>query len=230
MGTGFFNSNGLTLSRHGAQRFPSAVSTAELQRIANAVACLPPGKAGTRLHGIAALRPLLTTPGSVGAVAGRMLGQACQPVRAILFDKTPATNWSLAWHQDRTIAVAKRIDVDGFGPWTVKSGILHVAPPFDVLAGMVTLRVHLDPVPATNAPLLIAPGSHRLGRIPEVEVPDVVRQCGTFACLAETGDIWLYATPILHASEAALKPTHRRVLQVDFAIGELPGGLRWLGV
>jgi ectoine hydroxylase-related dioxygenase (phytanoyl-CoA dioxygenase family) len=155
--------------------------------------------------------------GSVGAVAGRMLGQACQLVRAILFDKTPATNWSLAWHQDRTIAVAERIDVDGFGPWTVKGGILHVAPPFDVLAGMVTLRMHLDPVPATNAPLLIAPGSHRLGRIPEVEVPDVVRQCGTFACLAETGDIWLYATPILHASEAALKPTHRRVLQVDFA-------------
>ena len=30
---------------------------------------------------------------------------------------------------------------------------------------MVTLRVHLDPVPATNAPLLIAPGSHKLGRI-----------------------------------------------------------------
>ena len=30
----------------------------------------------------------------------------------------------------------------------------------------VTLRVHFDPVPETNAPLLIAPGSHRLGQIP----------------------------------------------------------------
>jgi hypothetical protein len=94
----------------------------------------------------------------------------------------------------------------------------------------VTLRAHLDPVPASNAPPLIAPGSHRFGRVPEAENPGVVQRCGTAACLADTGDIWLYATPILHASESALDPTHRRVLQVDFAVGTLPGGLRWLGV
>jgi ectoine hydroxylase-related dioxygenase (phytanoyl-CoA dioxygenase family) len=139
-------------------------------------------------------------------------------------------NWSLAWHQDRTIVVVERVDVEGFGPWTVKSGLLHVAPPVDVLAGMVTLRVHLDPVPVTNAPLLIAPGSHKLGRIPETEVPDVVSQRGTFVCLADPGDVWLYATLILHASEAAREPTHRRVLQIDFAAADLPGGLKWLGV
>jgi hypothetical protein len=50
------------------------------------------------------------------------------------------------------------------------------------------------------------------------------------ACLAEAGDVWLYATPILHASEAAVEARHRRVLQVDFAVGELPGGLKWLGI
>jgi ectoine hydroxylase-related dioxygenase (phytanoyl-CoA dioxygenase family) len=220
----------MLFSRDGAQRMRSAVSTAALHDIGNAVADLPPERAGIRLHGITALRPFLVRTGLVGAVATRALGQACQPVRAILFDKTPASNWSLAWHQDRTIAVTERIEVDGFGPWTVKSGQLHVAPPFDLLAGMVTLRVHLDPVSPTNAPLLIAPGSHRLGRIAEAEVPNVVRRCGTFACVADAGDIWLYATPILHASEAALEPVRRRVLQVDFATGELPGGLKWLGV
>ena len=225
-----FDANRLTFSQHGAQRFRSAVSEATLGGIASLVACVPAGNAGTRLHGITALQPLLAPTGPVGAIAARVLGEACQPVRAILFDKTPATNWSLAWHQDRTIAVVRRIDVDGFGPWTVKSGLHHVAPPFDLLAGMVTLRVHLDPVPATNAPLLIAPGSHRLGRICEADVPRVVRQCGTFACLAEAGDIWLYATPIWHASEPALNPMHRRVLQADYAIGELPGGLKWLRV
>jgi ectoine hydroxylase-related dioxygenase (phytanoyl-CoA dioxygenase family) len=173
---------------------------------------------------------LLASSGPVGGVAASVLGQACQPVRAVLFDKTAATNWSIAWHQDRTIAVAERIDVDGFGPWSVKSGLLHVAPPFDLLAGMLTLRVHLDPVPETNAPLLVAPGSHRLGRIPETEVRQAVRRCGPVACLAGAGDIWLYATPILHASKAASAPAHRRVLQVDFAIGSLPGGLKWLGI
>jgi hypothetical protein len=48
-------------------------------------------------------------------------------------------------------------------------------------------------------------------------------------CCAEAGDIWLYTTPILHASEPASVPGHRRVLQLDFACDELPGGLQWLG-
>jgi len=42
--------------------------------------------------------------------------------------------------------------------------------------------------------------------------------------------IWLYATLILHASDAARVPAHRRVLQVDLAAADLPGGLKWLGV
>ena len=151
-------------------------------------------------------------------------------MRAVLFDKTAATNWALGWHQDRTVAVTERRDVPGFGPWTAKGGLLHVAPPFEVLSGMVTLRVHLDPVPLTNAPLLVAPGSHRLGRIPQPAVPKVVRRCGTAACVAGKGDVWLYATPILHASDAAEEPARRRVLQVDYAAGELPGGLSWMGI
>jgi ectoine hydroxylase-related dioxygenase (phytanoyl-CoA dioxygenase family) len=151
-------------------------------------------------------------------------------VRAILFDKTTSANWSLTWHQDRVVAVRERMEVEGFGPWTRKHGALHVAPPFEVLAGMLTLRVHLDPVPETNAPLLIAPGSHRFGKIPGADVPMVVSKCGVAVCLAEAGDVWTYATPILHASERASAATHRRVLQVDYAVGDLAGGLEWHGV
>ena len=95
---------------------------------------------------------------------------------------------------------------------------------------MVTLRVHLDDVPATNAPLLIAPGSHRYGRIQEQAVAAVVARCGIATCLAKAGDIWAYATPILHASSVATTPAHRRVLQVDFSADALPGGLEWLGI
>jgi hypothetical protein len=95
---------------------------------------------------------------------------------------------------------------------------------------MVTLRVHIDQVAATNAPLLIAPGSHKLGRIPVGEIAEIVHRLGTATCLADRGDIWLYATPILHSSETATQPSHRRVLQVDFAVGELRGELEWLGM
>lgn len=220
----------LSLKVDGAELAKSAIAPDVLKMITDALSDQPADQAGIRLFGVEALRPFIEPNGAVGRLAARKMKGPPQAVRAILFDKTPSTNWSLAWHQDRVIAVQDRIEVTGFGPWSRKHGALHVAPPFEVLSRMITLRLHLNPVPETNAPLLIAPGSHTRGRIAESDVPTVVEECGVVACLAEAGDAWLYATPILHASEAAAIPEHRRVLQVDFAVDPLPGGLRWLGV
>lgn len=69
-----------------------------------------------------------------------------------------------------------------------------------------------------------------MGRIPVSEIEDTVQKLGSAICEAGAGDVWLYATPILHASEAAHNPTHRRVLQVDYSCDVLPGDLEWLGV
>ena len=216
--------------RIGAQYFPKAVSDQDLRLLERAFACLPPDQAGIRLHGIEELSAFLSPAGPIGTIAARLLSNECQAVRAILFDKTAATNWALPWHQDRTIAVIERVDVDGFGPWTMKHGIQHVAPPDRLLSRMVTLRLHFDIVTPSNAPLRIAPGSHRFGRIPEGEIDDVVRRCGSMDCFADRGDIWAYKTPILHASDRARSPGRRRVLQVDYSTDSLPGGLAWLGV
>ena len=220
----------LAIDKEGAQLFNAALSVADLGDLETSLADTPRDRAGVRLHGIPELRPVLAHSGVIGKTAASVLGENVFAVRAILFDKNADANWAVAWHQDRTIAVQQRIDVSGFGPWSVKSGMVHVEPPFELLARMVTLRVHLDPVPKTNAPLLIAPGSHNLRRIPESSVLEVVEHCGIIECLAEAGDIWMYSTPILHSSEAAVVPGHRRVLQVDYAVGQLPGGLQWLGV
>ncbi|WP_316238324.1 phytanoyl-CoA dioxygenase family protein [Bradyrhizobium sp. SZCCHNR1015] len=214
----------------GAVHLPASLDASALRGLVAALSGHAPAQAGTRLHGVAALTPFLANDGPVGRAAAAVLGDATRPVRAVYFDKTAQANWAVPWHQDRTIVVRDRIEVAGFGPWTIKGGLQHVAPPYEVLARMVTLRVHLDAVPDGNAPLLIAPGSHRLGRIPEADVPVVVARWGTAVCRAEPGDIWLYATPILHASEPSVQPGHRRVLQVDFTADELPGGLIWLGV
>ena len=222
--------NGLNLSNDGAQLFRKVLTRDQLDLLKAVLAPLPRNQAGQRLRGIEGLAPFLISTGVIGRCAASVLGDDCQPVRAILFDKAAEANWALGWHQDRTIAVKQRVAVDGFGTWSVKNGMLHVEPPFELLSGMVTLRVHIDPVPESNAPLLIAPGSHKLGRIPENEIREVVRRSGTVTCLAEPGDVWLYATPILHASEAAIAPGHRRVLQVDFSVQRLPGGLEWLGI
>ena len=219
----------LDLARHGAEWHSGAIAN-DLDYLRAVLRPYSDDHAGTRIFGVQALRPFLSPDGSIGAVATNALGRIGRPVRAILFDKRAGTNWALGWHQDRTICVRERVEVEGFGNWTLKKGLQHVEPPFELLSQMITLRIHLDDVPMTNAPLLIAPGSHKQGRIPVEAIDEAVRRCGIHACTASAGDIWLYATPILHASEAASKPSHRRVLQVDFAARNLPGGLEWLGV
>lgn len=221
---------GAALNQHGAMRHREAAGGATLLALEAIVATLPADRAGIRLHDVAGLRELLSSSAEIGAIASATLGSGARAVRAILFDKSADANWSLAWHQDRTIVVRDRIDVPGYGPWTVKAGLQHVAPPFALLEHMVTLRVHLDPVTADNAPLLVAPGSHRMGRIPEPDIDAVVVRCGQVACLAERGDIWAYATPILHASDASRTTARRRVLQIDYSADSLDGGLEWLGV
>lgn len=220
----------MTLMRDGAQRHEASLDRDVVDDIRAALSCLPPGRAGIRLKGVSALNPYLSAGGAIGRIAAGVLGALAKPVRAILFDKTPLTNWTVGWHQDRTIAVRRRAEVEGYGPWSTKTGLVHVAPPFDLLAEMVTVRAHLDDVCLNNAPLLIAPGSHRLGRVAEADIRSAVEECGTFMCLAEVGDVWIYATPILHASNAAISPTRRRVLQVDYSARDLPIGLDWLGV
>jgi hypothetical protein len=218
----------LTLEQDGAEHLPGAALAAR-DRLEAALAELPVDRPGLRLRENTNLRPLLEANGPIGLVAAQRLGPSTRPVRAILFDKSADANWALGWHQDRSIAVTARHEVPGYGPWTVKQGMQHVAPPFSLLAGMLTLRVHLDPVPADNAPLLIAPGSYRT-LVPEAEIERVVAAHGVHACLADAGDIWVYATPIVHASDAATRPARRRVLQVDYAAAPLRGGLEWLGI
>jgi hypothetical protein len=220
----------LDIERGGARLFRAAMGAEALEAIEAALSNQPPDQAGVRLFGVPGLGNLLDGGGLLGSIAASEMKGSPRPVRAILFDKTPSANWALAWHQDRVVAVRERIDVAGFGPWTRKHGALHVAPPFEVLSNMTTLRLHLDAVRETNAPLLVALGSHRYGRIDEHAVPGLVQQCPVVSCLADRGDVWLYATPVLHASEAVREPGHRRVLQVDYAVGDLPGGLSWLGL
>jgi len=208
----------------GALLFRGAIKSC-LADLEAAVAGISPDAAGVRIHGLQSLRRMVAVNGCIGAIAASVLGPSAKAVRAILFNKSMERNWSLGWHQDRTICVKERRELPGFGPWTMKRGMNHVEPPFDYIARMVTVRAHLDTVPATNAPLMIAPGSHTLGRIPVSQVDDAVARCGTRVCLAEAADAWLYATPILHASGRASDPTNRRVLQVDFATEALPTAL-----
>lgn len=194
-----------------------------------AILCVRPKGAGVRICDDPGLYHWIADDSPLGELASSLIGTPAQPVRAILLDKSDEANWALGWHQDRTIAVRERREVEGYGNWTLKAGTTHAEPPFAVLRRMVTARVHLDDVGADNGPLLIVRGSHRAGRLPESEIARAAEERDAFACLASAGDVWFYATPILHSSERSRNPTGRRVLQIDFSADQLPGGLQWAG-
>jgi len=220
----------LDITTHGAALFRDVLSGGDVEHLLNRLGDLNDGRPGQRLLFDAPEMALVASSGKIGAVAARLLGSAARPVRAVLFDKTQDANWIVAWHQNRTIVVRERQETPDFGPWSIKDRLIHVAPPMTVLDKMVTLRVHLDPCDDDNAPLIVALGSHRLGRVPaEVVEAEAVRH-PVFVCHAEAGDVWAYATPILHTSARSVSNRRRRVLQLDYSAAALPGDLEWLGV
>lgn len=214
----------------GARHFAGVISRSDAEGLAARLACNLNGMPGRRLLVEPDVEALLSVAGSVGGIAASLIGTSARPVRAVLFDKTRDANWTVAWHQDRTIPVCARHDVEGFGPWSVKDGLCHVAPPMGVLEQMATLRLHLDDCDNSNAPLTIALGSHRLGLVPATESASVAARHAQFTCLAKTGDVWAYSTPILHTSATTISDRRRRVLQIDYAAIDLPQPLSWLGI
>ena len=158
-----------------------------------------------------------------------VLGSAAFPVRSLLFDKTAEANWKVFWHQDVTIAVSKRIDFPGFGPWSTKAEVQHVEAPVGVLEKMLTLRIHLDACDESNGPLNVLPGSHTQGKLNEEMLQDWRRRTTSATCLAQSGDVLFMRPLLVHASSPAVKPAHRRVIQIEFTAGQLPGGLLWHG-
>ena len=225
--------------RDGYTMVPDVLPPSLTAQLIAAIAAADPGEAALRrgrsiygMRHVASLVPavleLVRSP-AIRELVEAALGLEPALVRSLLFDKTPDANWNVAWHQDLTLAVRERIEVPGFSAWSVKAGVPHCQPPDEVLARMVALRLHLDPCAADNGALRVLPGSHRSGRLSD----DAVDRCRAVTreviCTAEAGDALLMRPLLLHASSAARSPAHRRVLQLEFAAGSLPGGLQWYG-
>ena len=154
------------------------------------------------------------------------LGKECFAVRGILFNKTPNSNWKVAWHQDRTIAVRERKDVAAFGPWSMKAGVPSVQPPASVMAKMLAIRLHLDDSHENNGPLRIVPGSHKAGCLSAQEVA-TWRELPSVICTVPRGGAILMRPLLVHASSSCSEPQARRVIHLEFAAEDLTGGLEW---
>ena len=148
-------------------------------------------------------------------------------VRAIYFDKSPAANWLVPWHQDLTIAVSSHVEVLGFGPWSVKEGIHHVQPPLECLEQMLAVRLHLDDTDGDNGALKVLPvcivwESSSAERIQELRCE--YEEC---LCAVNAGDAPSMQPLLLHASSRSMSDRHRRVLHIEYAGFALPGDLTW---
>lgn len=165
--------------------------------------------------------------GSAMALAREALGEEVRPVRILFFDKNPEANWSVPYHQDLTIAVQTRAEVEGFRSWTVKAGIPHVQAPASLLEAMVAVRLHLDACGGANGPLRVLPGTHREGKLSHAQIEDRQKRLPEVAVTAGQGAAILMHPLLLHASSPAAEPSHRRVLHIEYAASDLPAPLEW---
>jgi len=150
-----------------------------------------------------------------------------QLVRAIVFDKTLESNWFVAWHQDKTVALSEKMEMPGWGPWSVKDGVVHVQPPLQVLENMLTFRIHLDPAGKKNGCLKVVPKSHEIGVIDQNEIASIVESSEVRFCEIGAGGAVLMRPHILHSSSKSKSGGHRRVLHLEYSNYQLESGLKW---
>ena len=222
-----------------ADGFSIVSDVVDLQRINDLLEgladCSGKDSSRKRRGAVYAIRNLLATPvvreiassDAMCELVGTVLGGSVRVIRGTLFDKTVDANWKVPWHQDLSIAVKERIEVEGFGPWSVKEGVVHVQPPRAVLEAMLTVRLHLDDCGADNAPLRVVSGSHSHGVLRPDQVARFAALGPVTTCEVSRGGAVLMRPLILHASSPAVLPAHRRVLHLEFTNAGLPGGLDW---
>jgi len=96
-----------------------------------------------------------------------------------------------------------------------------------VLERMLAVRVHLDNCMAENGPVRVMSGSHTVGKLAACEVDEWRARSPSVDCLVARGGILAFRPLLLHASSPAIRPGHRRVVHLEFAVGDLPDRLDW---
>ena len=105
---------------------PSVFTPAEVAQLASELEDVARSRAGARhlMAHPAVVR--VANDARLLALARRWLGPEARPYRATLFDKSPDANWLVVWHQDTALPLRHRSEVSGWGPWSVKAGVLYI--------------------------------------------------------------------------------------------------------
>lgn len=220
------------LDIEGFAVIPDVYMSDEINRLIDLLNELEPGKPTFRKNkDLFAIRQFLKeVPGAASIVFNKLLKEILRTVagdffivKSIYFDKPPESNWFVAWHQDLTISVKSKVDVEGFVPWTVKQNQYGVQPPVDILEKNLTVRIHLDNTNEQNGALKVIPGSHLKGvmRNEDVDKHEAV------AANVPAGGIMLMKPLLMHASNKTTNNAQRRVIHIEFSNQQLPAPLEW---
>jgi ectoine hydroxylase-related dioxygenase (phytanoyl-CoA dioxygenase family) len=151
------------------------------------------------------------------ALTRQVLGAAAVPYRATLFDKSADANWLVIWHQDTALPLRRQEDRAGWGPWSMKSGVIYAHAPTAALDRVLALRVHLDDSTPSNGPLRVLPGTHRLGVLSDTDVSTLAQQNEPVDCVVARGGVLGMRPLTVHASSKSRSDAPRRVLHIEYA-------------
>jgi ectoine hydroxylase-related dioxygenase (phytanoyl-CoA dioxygenase family) len=162
---------------------------------------------------------------SLKEVIRQLFGSDYFVVKSIYFDKPEKSNWFVAWHQDLTISVNKRVEIKDYGPWTVKQNQFAVQPPLKVLEDNFTIRIHLDHTNENNGALKVIPGSHLKG-VYRPENINWEKETENICCV-KVGGVMIMKPLLLHSSNRTTDNRRRRVIHIEFSKSELPTEINW---
>jgi ectoine hydroxylase-related dioxygenase (phytanoyl-CoA dioxygenase family) len=154
------------------------------------------------------------------ALACGMLGPQAFPFRATIFDKSPDANWLVVWHQDTVLPLRRRMDLPGWGPWSIKQGIPYAHAPAEVSSQVLALRVHLDDSTADNGPLRVLPGTHTSGVLSDDRIHELAEHVTAVECIAPKGGVVAMRPLLIHASSKSHTEAPRRVLHIEYAASD----------
>jgi len=116
-----------SIEQQGFAIIPEVLTRVEVEELLEALShvTLQRSRAGVR-HALryAAIAALAQNSRLLG-IAQQILGSTAFPFRATLFNKSPDTNWLVVWHQDTALPLRERRQSAGWGPWSVKEGVIY---------------------------------------------------------------------------------------------------------
>jgi hypothetical protein len=149
-------------------------------------------------------------------IAEGILGSGAFPFRATLFDKSPDSNWLVVWHQDTALPLLSRREAPGWGPWSVKKGVIYAHAPATALFQILSLRVHVDDSSSSNGPLRVLPRTHFLGVLDDAKIQELSAAIPAFDCVVPAGGLLAMRPLIVHSSSKSQSQAPRRVLHIEY--------------